>query len=75
MCIMNGRTTGNSSSHNTCKNVSTVDYFLMSHSLFQYVNMLTVYDYLSCSLMYIVPSLWYLIFHMIPQANITVDQV
>ena len=42
---MNGRTTGNISTHNTCKNISTIDYFLMSHSLFQYVNMLTVYDY------------------------------
>ena len=43
--IMNGRTTGNSSTQNTCKNVSTIDYFLMSPSLFQYVNMLTVYGY------------------------------
>ena len=65
---MNGRTTGNSSTQNTCKNVSTIEYFLMSPSLFQYVNMLTAYDY--CELFsdtHTVPSLWYLIFYMIPQ--------
>ena len=43
--IMNGRTKGNSCFQNTCKNVSTVDYFLMSPCLFQYVDMLHVHEY------------------------------
>ena len=43
--IMNGRTKGNSSKQNTCKNVSTVDYFRMSPCLFKYVKMLNVLDF------------------------------
>ena len=43
--IMNDRTEGNSSEQNTCKNVSTVDYFFMSPSSFKYVYMLNVLDF------------------------------
>ena len=43
--IMNDRTKGNSSEQNTCKNVSTVDYFLVSPPLFKYVNMLNVLEF------------------------------
>ena len=43
--ILNGRTKGNSDTRNTCKNVSTVDYFLVSPEMFKYVDSLTVSDF------------------------------
>ena len=42
---LNGRTNGNSNICNTCKNVSTVDYFLVSPEMFQYVDSLIVSDF------------------------------
>ena len=43
--ILNGRTNGNSYMCNTCRNVSTVDYFLVSPEMFKYVDNLTVSDF------------------------------
>ena len=43
--ILNGRKNGNSDICNTCKNVSTVDYFLVSPEMLKYVDNLTVSDF------------------------------
>ncbi|MCW4343354.1 MAG: reverse transcriptase family protein, partial [Candidatus Thiodiazotropha endolucinida] len=43
--ILNGRVKGNSGVRNTCKNISTVDYFLSTSSLFQCVENLNVFDF------------------------------
>ena len=43
--ILNGRTNGNRDICNTCKDVSTVDYFLVSPEMFKYVDNLTVSDF------------------------------
>lgn len=43
--ILNGRTKGNSTFNTTCKNVSTIDYFLSSVYMFKYVNSIHVHDF------------------------------
>ena len=43
--ILNGRTNRNSNICNTCKNLSTVDYFLVSPEMFQHVDSLIVSDF------------------------------
>ena len=50
--ILNGRTNGNRDICNTWKNVSTVDYFLVSPEMFKYVDNLTVSDFFELYLMF-----------------------
>lgn len=45
MFILNGRTNGDLNGNCTCKNVSSVDYFICTSDMFKFVDSLTVHDF------------------------------